>query len=75
MEITDIDFLLMEDGTVRVVIALLVPQPGKKQPLQVQLEKDIDYSNWATASLVIALGYSDEDTEDSEDPDDDGTRH
>lgn len=72
MNITDIDFLLMEDGTVRVAITLLVPQPGKKQPLRVNLEKDIDYSNWATACLVIALGYSGEDNEDS---DDDGMRH
>lgn len=72
MNITDIDFLLMEDGTVRVVITLLVPQPDKKQPLRVNLEKDIDYSSWATACLVIALGYSDGD---NGDPDDDGTRH
>lgn len=72
MSITDIDFLLMEDGMVRVVITLSVPQPGKKQPLQVKLEKDVDYSSWATACLAIALGYSDDDTGD---PDDDGVRH
>ena len=62
----------MEDGMVRVVITLSVPQPGKAQPLQVKFEKDIDYSNWATACLVVALGYSDDDTED---PEDDGVRH
>lgn len=72
MTITDIDFLLMADGTVRVVLTLLVPQSGQKPPLRVKLEKDIDYSSWATACLVIALGYSDDD---NEDPDDDGTRH
>lgn len=72
MSITDIDFLLMDDGTVRVVITLSVPQPGKTQPLQVKLEKDVDYSSWANACLVIALGYSDDD---NEDPDDDGVRH
>lgn len=72
MNVTDIDFLLMEDGTVRVAITLLVPQPDKKQPLRVNLEKDIDYQSWATACLVIALGYSDGD---NEDPEDDGTRH
>ena len=55
-----------------MVITLLVPQPGKKQPLQVKLEKDVDYSSWATACLVIALGYSEDD---NGDPDDIGVRH
>lgn len=72
MTITDIDFLLRADGTVCVVITLLVPQLGQKPPLQVKLEKDVDYSSWATACLVIALGYSDGD---NEDPEDDGMRH
>lgn len=72
MNITDIDFLLMEDGMVRVVITLSVPQSGSSPPLEVKLEKDVDYSSWANACLVIALGYSDDD---NEDPDDDGVRH
>ncbi len=75
MEITCVDFLLMASGVVRIVVTLLIPQPGNKPPLEIKLEKDVDYSNWATAALVIALGDSGEDNEDSEDSDDSGVRH
>lgn len=78
MKITDLDFTLLENGNVLVKVTLSVPNLDKsKPPFSIDLEQELDYAQWATASLVIALGGIDVDNGDgdNEDPDDDGTRH
>ena len=73
MEITDIDFTLLENGDVLLTVTILVANiDPKKAPISVDLSQEIPYDQWATASLLIALG---DRGEDNEDPDDDGTRH
>lgn len=73
MRIVDLRFHLLDDGNVSVVVRLAVPlQDTTKQPFVVELAYGIDYSDFATAALLVALAY---DGLDDADLDDDGTLH
>ena len=73
MRIVDLRFHLLDDGNVSVVVRLEVPlQDTQKQPFVIELAYEIDYSDFATAALLVALAY---DGLDDADLDDDGTLH
>lgn len=73
MRIVDLRFHLLDNGNVSVVVRLEVPlQDTQKQPFVIELAYEIDYSDFATAALLVALAY---DGLDDADLDDDGTLH